>query len=343
MLAAILGQLATNKVQGLNAIRTLIDHRNTGIAGELGHAGFFNISVTAVNLLGRSRVFKSLVGQETFHHWGEQGNQTIGVGIIVLVRAVDQIRTPKGQRTRTFHKRFLIHQITANIRMHDQRISRALWVFSAGDGAALQAVIRISDCVLIRDLCLGVTLQAHTQTGFVHHNKHRTHAFVHLADHIALGAVIIHDASCIAVDAHFLFDLANRYAVVITQGPIVVYDDFRDDEQGHALNAIGTAGYAGQYKVNDVIRHIVVTRRDENLLASDFIRSVVLRNRLSAHQPQIGAAMRFCQVHRAGPFACDHFGQEFLLLRVRPMHMDRGIRAVGKALIHLERHIGRHH
>ncbi len=72
MLAAILGQLTTHQIKRLHAVGTLIDHRNTGIAGELGHAPFLNITVSAINLLRGDRIFKTLVGQKALNHRGHQ-------------------------------------------------------------------------------------------------------------------------------------------------------------------------------------------------------------------------------------------------------------------------------
>ena len=78
------------------------------------------------------------------------------------------------------------------------------------------------------------------------------------------------------------------------------------------------------------------TRRDEDLLAGDFERAVVLRFCFGAHQAQIGAAMRFGQVHGAGPFTADHIGQIGLFLLVSAVGQNGRGGAVGQALIHGE-------
>ncbi len=52
--------------------------------------------------------------------------------------------------------------------------------------------------------------------------------------------------------------------------------------------------------------------------------------------------MRLGQVHGAGPFAGGHAGQPGPFLRLGPMRRDCRIGTVGQALIHLERHVGRH-
>ena len=86
----------------------------------------------------------------------------------------------------------------------------------------------------------------------------------------------------------------------------------------------------------------MVARRDKDLLAGDFVAAVVLRLCLGPHEAQIGAAVRFGQVHRASPVAGNHLGQEFRLEIVRCVGVDRRVCAVGQALIHVEGHVGRH-
>ena len=61
MLAPVLSQLAAHKVQRLNAIGTFIDHSNTGIAGKLGHAPFFDIAMATIDLLSLHAHIKAFV------------------------------------------------------------------------------------------------------------------------------------------------------------------------------------------------------------------------------------------------------------------------------------------
>ena len=122
--------------------------------------------------------------------------------------AVDQGGAPKHEGARSFGEAFLIHQRTADVGVHDQRVGGAVGVFCARDGAALQAVFGIGQRVLIGDIGLGQALHADAKARFVHHGEHCAHAFMGLAQQIAGGAVVIHDAGGIAMDAHFMFDLA---------------------------------------------------------------------------------------------------------------------------------------
>ena len=55
--------------------------------------------------------------------------------------------------------------------------------------------------------------------------------------------------------------------------------------------------------MDNIFSDIVLTSRDENLRAGNFVRAVRLRIRLRAQQTQISTAMWLSQAHRAGPFA----------------------------------------
>ncbi len=220
--------------------------------------------------------------------------------------------------------------------MDDQRVRRAIGVLRAGHVAPLQAVLRVDHCVLIGSFSDGQALQADAQTCLVHHGEHGAHAFVLGAQQIAGRLVIVHHAGRVAVDAHLLLDLADRDAVARAKRAVLVHEELRHDKQRDTFDPVRTTRNFCQHQVNDVVRHVVIASRDENLLAGNLIGTVALRFGLGAHQAQIRAAMRLGQVHGAGPFAGHHLGQVFGLLRVGAMGMDRGVGAVGQALIHGE-------
>ena len=178
------------------------------------------------------------------------------------------------------------------------------------------------------------------QTRLVHHGEHGAHAFMLIAQQITCRVVIVHDAGRVAVDAHLLFDAANGCPVALAQGTVFIDHNLWNDEQRHAFDALRTIGNFCQYQVNDVVRHVVFTRRDKDLLACNLIAAVRLWFCFGAHQPQISAAMWLCQVHRACPFARHHVWQPFVFLRFSPVGQNRGCCTVGQALIHCERHIG---
>ncbi len=142
------------------------------------------------------------------------------------------------------------------------------------------------------------------------------------------------------MDAHLLFKIATDNAIPVTKRAILVDYEFRYNEQRNAFDALRSTRNFCQYEVDDVIRHVMLARRDENLLAGNLVGTVSLRIRLGAHQTQIGAAMRLGQVHCAGPLACHHLGQKLYLKFVRCMGTDRLVGTVGQTLIHIECEVG---
>ena len=334
MFATILRQLAAHEVQRLNAIGPFVDHGNPGVAGELGHAPFFDIAVTAIDLLRLDRHVIALIGQKALDDRGQQRDEAVCVFVALAMCRVDHLCAPQNKRARAFCKALLIHQGPTDIRVYDQRIGRAVGVLDACDVAPLQTVFRIFQRVLIRDFGLCEALHANAQTGFVHHGEHGAHTLVRLAQQIACRFVVIHDAGGIAVDAHLFFDLADRDAVAGAQIAVVIDHDFGYDKERHALDAVWPTRDLCQNQMDDVFGHVVIARRDKDLLAGNLVRSVILRHRLGPHQTQIGSAMRFGQVHRAGPVTADHLRQPLVLLGVRSMRKDGRGRTVGETLIH---------
>ena len=85
----------------------------------------------------------------------------------------------------------------------------------------------------------------------------------------------------------------------------------------------------------------MLTRRDENLLARDFIGPIRIWHSLGFQKTQICSAMRLGQVHCACPFTGNHFRKISVFLLVRAANLNRFTRAVGQARIHGKGHVGR--
>ena len=75
--------------------------------------------------------------------------------------------------------------------------------------------------------------------------------------------------------------------------------------------------------MNNIFGQIVIASRDKDFLPRDGVAAILIWFCLGAHQPQIGATMRFGQVHRARPLAADHLGQISCFLLCAAMGMDR--------------------
>ncbi len=213
--------------------------------------------------------------------------------------------------------------------------------FGARQRAALQPLARIGRGVLVGDFGLRQPLHRHAEPRLVHHHEHALHALVFLADQPAGGAVVIHHAGGIAVNAHLVLDRAAGDAVARAQRAVGIDQHLRHHEQRHALDAGRCALDARQHQMDDVFGEIVLAGGDEDLGARDLVAAVGLLHRLGAQQPEIGAALRLGEVHGAGPFAGHHLRHEHLLLFGLAVHQQRRGRAHGQAAIHRKRHVGR--
>ena len=163
----------------------------------------------------------ALVGEVAFDHRRHQAHVVFGLLAHFVVRRDEQQiavdRRPERERARAFVERFRVHQHAADVGVDDDRIGRAVRILRAGDRAALQAILRVGDAVLIRDFRLREALQANAQARHVHHREHGVEAFVLHADQIADSVIVIEHARRVAVNAHLLFDLAADDAVALAE------------------------------------------------------------------------------------------------------------------------------
>ena len=345
--AAVLGQLAADQVQRLDAVGPLVDHGDAGVAHELLHAPFADVAVAAEDLLGVGGMGVGQVGEHALDHRGQQADQVVGLLALLLglgaLGQVDHQAAPQGQRARTLVERAGVHQHAAHVRVDDDRVGGPVRVFRPGQRAALDAVAGVVGGVLVGHHRLAQALDAHAQAGGVHHHEHGAQALVRLAQQVAGGAVVVQHAGGIAVDAHLLLDGAARHAVARAQRAVAVDQDLGHDEQRDALHPGRRVGQLGQHQMDDVLGHVVLAGGDEDLGAGDPVGVVVGGLGLGAHHPQVGAAVRLGQVHGARPFAGDHFRQVGGLLLVGAGAVQGGDGPVGQPRIHGERHVGRHH
>ncbi len=220
--------------------------------------------------------------------------------------------------------------------MHDDRIGRAIGVLRPRERAALQAVARIGDGALERRLGDAEALHADAEAGGVHHHEHRGHAAVELADQPALGAIEVHDAGRVGLDAHLVLDRAAADAVALADAAVFLGQELRHEEERDALGAARRIRQARQHEVQDVLGEIVLARGDEDLGAGDRVAAVGLEFGLGAQHAEIGAAMGLGEAHRARPGAVGELGQELLLELVRTVARQRLVGAVAEARIHRE-------
>ncbi len=123
---AIQRQLATDEIERLNAVCAFINHGDTRIAHILAHAVFFDITVTAEDLLRHDGVFKTLVGQNAFQNRRQKSDEVVCCltfrFIACTMGNIGIERRPEDKRATGFVESADVHEVAANIRMHDDRI-----------------------------------------------------------------------------------------------------------------------------------------------------------------------------------------------------------------------------
>ena len=119
------------------------------------------------------------------------------------------------------------------------------------------------------------------------------------------------------MDAQLVLDRDGFDPVPLAERAVGVHQVLRRHEQRQPLRTLRRIGRAREHEVHDVLGDVVVTPRDEDLLALDRPRAVAARRRDRADRAEVGARSRLGQVHRAGPLAAHELGEVRLAEFVR--------------------------
>ena len=232
------------------------------------------------------------------------------------------------------------HQHAAHVRVVDDAGRTG---HRAVDRARLHAVTCVLHRLLVGPLGHRDALHADREARRVHHDEHVLEAAVLLADQVADRAAVVTELQHrgrAGLDAHLVLDRDAVHVVALAQRAVGTDHELRHDEQADALDALRRTGDARQHEVDDVLGHVVLAVGDEDLRAEDLVGAVGLRIGLGAHRGQIGAGLRFGQVHRAGPAAFVHRRQVQRLLLLGAGGQQRLDRAVGQQRAQREAQVG---
>ncbi len=129
-----------------------------------------------------------------------------------------------------------------------------------------------------------------------------------LADQPGLGALEAHGAGGAALDAHLLFD-AVAVNGVGQEPAAVLRNAARRQEQRQPARARRRIGQARQHQVHDVLAHVLVAARDEDLAAVQAVAAIAPGPGLAAQQAQVGAGLGLGQAHGGQPAPADDVRQ----------------------------------
>jgi len=138
----------------------------------------------------------------------------------------------------------------------------------------LNTVFGVFQTHLIGPFGISDAQHAYIQTGAVHHSEHMAHALVFFANQITYTITIItkgHHTCGAGHDTQFMFNGYTSDIISLTQRTIFIHHEFRYNKQADAFCALWCIRQSRQYQMNDVVRTIMLTPGDENLLATDLI------------------------------------------------------------------------
>ena len=276
-LCAVTGGFTTDQIVGLNGGCAFVNRQNFGIAVVLRYASFFDKAHAAVNLHAQRSDFQTHLGAITFDERHEEFIKRLiclaGFGIGVVVGGIVGGGGNAGHCAATFGVGTHGHEHTADIGM-------------LNDGAALYALTGVADGCLVRTLGNRNALHAHAITRGIHHDEHVFQTAIFFPNQITHCATVITElqhGGGAGFDAHFVFDADAMHVVTRTQRTIAVHQEFGNHEQADAFHARRSALHPCQHQVNDVFGYVMLTPRNENLRAEDFVRAITLGFGAAAH------------------------------------------------------------
>ena len=187
------------------------------------------------------------------------------------------------------------------------------------------------------------TLHAHPQPCLIHHDEHGPHALVlfakKLADAVALGA---EGEGCggVAVDAHFFFKTGALNVVEFSNAAVLVNQEFGNKKEGYAFGAGGSSFDAGQNRMDDVVRQVMVSAGDEYFVAGDGVGAVIILFGCGGKCAHVGACFRLGETHGACPFSGVDVFQEDFFLSFRAKLLNKFATSMGESGVHHEGAVG---
>ena len=105
---------------------------------------------------------------------------------------------------------------------------------------------------------------------------------------------------------HFLLDAGADHIVGFPQTAVVIDPDLGNDKKGNPPGTGRGPFDAGQHRVDDVIRQVLLGIGNENLAAGDGVGAVIVFDGGGGQRPHIRAGIGLCERHGAAPFSGIH-------------------------------------
>mmetsp|Transcript_56474 Transcript_56474/g.156140 ORF Transcript_56474/g.156140 Transcript_56474/m.156140 type:complete len:309 (-) Transcript_56474:447-1373(-) len=297
--------------------------------------------MAAIHLNTEVRRLLTGLGQETLEDGGEEAEALIKAvclcGITINLsthHVVRHLAALVDHRAAALTNALLRKKHGADARVVDDRVGDHLGLLGAAEGAHRAALFGVPQRVLERELGGRDALHRRADARGVDEGEHVVEAAVLGADEEALGAVELDLAGGRAVASHLVLDARHAHVVEVTHSPLIVHGLFRDQEERDALRASGGTRQAREDAVDDVVDHIMVTARDEDLGTTDLVRSIRLRLGLGAHLAEVRAALGLSQAHSARELTTNERRKPLVLKLIGTVSVDRVDGTLGEAREH---------
>ncbi len=144
-----------------------------------------------------------------------RGGKRANLGIGRAYRHVERDRGGVADRARRGGEGAHLHQHALDVGVHDDGVRAIAFL---ADGAALAALLRVGQRLLIGAIGDPDAFEADAEPGLVHHREHAEHAAVFLADQVTDGAAMVahgHGAGRRGVHAELVLDAARIDVVAL--------------------------------------------------------------------------------------------------------------------------------
>ena len=327
--AIVLPDLASQQVEGLDAVGAFVDRVQAIVAVVLFHRVFAGVAVAAEDLDRQLVGLQAELRGPGLDDRGQQVEQVVGLAALFVVfqglAVVEQARGVQAQVEGAFDIGLLGQQHAPHVGVADDR---HLW--RARVLAVRQAALRAFAGVLQRIEVTGIAkhhrAHADADARLVHHLEHVGQAVVRLAHQVAdAGAVVaeVQRGGGGAAITHLVEQAGEDHVVARPEAAVGVDQELRHDEQRDAFHPRRCIRQLGQDHMHDVLGERVVAAGDEDLVALDPIAAVGGRFGAGADVGEGGAGVRFGEGHGAEEAALDHRLQEALLLLLAAEALDQ--------------------
>lgn len=200
---------------------------------------------------------------------------------------------------------------------------------------------RIDKRVMIGSLGDGKEMKGKKEERLVNNGENGEKEIVGIEDKIEGRIIIINEEGGIEMDENILLDGKEGKEIEGEGIEVLIKNEIRKDEKRNKIKELRREIDKGKKKMDDVLRNVVLERRDKNIMEGDIVSEIGLRKRDGEKEKKIGEEMRIGKVNSEGKGEIKNIRKIGVIMIVGEVGEDRGDRELSKERINGERNIGR--